>query len=68
MTSFLFSWQELKLAELLREVEELEGLPGETQSLGDSPEVNALRLTNSKLQYRIAHLKRVCHSDYLPLS
>ena len=57
-------WQELKLVALFEEVEELERLPAEAQPSADSPEVTTLKLANSKLQYRIAHLKRVSPSNY----
>ena len=60
----------MKTAELLKEVEELERFPPNSEDCGESPELSVLRTTNAKLQYQILHLKRVClcHSKYCSMN
>lgn len=55
-------FQEKDIKQLLLEVRALEQStsgPTEAPSEEDSPKLTALKLQNSKLKYRITHLKRV---------
>ena len=60
MFMYIEIFQEVKTAELLKEVEELESALPKSEGCDESPELSALRTTNAKLQYQILHLKRVC--------
>ena len=57
-------FQEKEVRQLLLEVRKLEEVvrtrEREAPSSVDSPKLAALKLQNSKLQYRITHLQRVC--------
>ena len=55
-------FQERDIKQLLLEVRALEqatSAPADTSNEGDSPKLAALKLQNSKLKYRITHLKKV---------
>ncbi len=52
--------KEAQTAELLVEIQQLEGSGVQSQtSTVDSPQLQALRTTNTKLHYQIKHLKEV---------
>ncbi len=52
--------KEAQTAELLVEVQQLEGSGSQSQtSMVDSPQLQVLRTTNAKLHYQIQHLKEV---------